>query len=83
MRLIGYLFVGCIALAVLRVAFQTVAVAALALLLWLAVTRPRETGAFICIFIFVGWVNQHPVLGLTALGLLAPAGLLGRPTGSG
>lgn len=77
MPLIGYVVVGLIAVALLRVAVQIVAVVGLALLIWLAATKPREVAAFIFMLIILGLIGRYPVAGLAIFGLLALAGLRG------
>lgn len=78
MRLIGWLLVASIALAVLKVAVQIVALVTLGGAIWYAVTKPLETVAALFLFILTAAMAHFPVTGLLIFGCLGIVGLLGR-----
>jgi len=81
MRAFGILLAACLLLAILRQAIVALLIILAILLLWFALTRPRD---LICMLIAGGgwaFLDQHPVaavVSLAIIGLVAAIGHLAR-----
>ncbi|KRA82549.1 hypothetical protein [Altererythrobacter sp. Root672] len=78
MRLTAYFVAGCLVLAILKVSLQVVLATGLIVLIWLAVTRPFETAAWLAILIGYGTLKVYPLQGIVALGVLTALILIKR-----
>lgn len=62
MRLIGWFFVACVGVALLKLAVAALAIALCILLLWFAVNRPREAVVILAILGLVSMTERHPLV---------------------
>lgn len=68
MRLLGYIMVACLALAVLRMVALLVVILLAGLLVGLAITRPRQTAGFILFLLLLGFAERQPLVAALILG---------------
>jgi hypothetical protein len=71
MQLFGFLLAACIVLTLIRYAMAALFVAFIAMLLWGALTRPRETFGFVSLCLLSSIAKAHPALCIVGLGLAA------------
>jgi hypothetical protein len=75
MRLLGFILAASLALSLLQAALPIVVTLTAGFILWLGVTRTRETLAFLLGLTALGLVAAYPLLGLTTIAGLAVCGM--------
>ena len=73
MRLLGLLFIGCIALAVFQAALPILLLAAAIALLTLILRAPTEALSIIFVLVLLGAVRAQPVVGMIVLAFVVLA----------
>lgn len=75
MKWVGWLMAACIIMALLQLAATVLAIGFMALLVWCAIRRPRETFA-IASLLTIGFLAEHAPLALIGLAAVTLAACL-------